>query len=623
MVHALSIYEFKAEDAERFAREQGIKIRRRGNEIMFAVCPYCRNRTNDKNTFAINAETGQFKCLRESCGAHGNMIVLAKDFGFSLGRDVDEYYNQSRRYRRIHRKKRAETKPAAVVYMESRGISKDITEKYGLTTQNDKDNILVFPFYDENNIMQFVKYRKTDFDKEKDKNKEWCEADCKPILFGMDQCKNTDAPLVLTEGQIDSLSVAEAGIENAVSVPTGAKGFTWVPYCWDFMAKFETLIVFGDHENDQITLLDEMRKRFHGTVKHVRPEDYRGCKDANDILRKYGKEAVRQAVLNAIPAENPRIIRVADVKRRDFSALEHFSTGISSLNRLTGGFYLGQLIVLTGERGDGKSTLASQFGVFAMMEGYNTFFYSGELEDWYFRAWLERQITGDRELNRIRDRDGNINYSVNRMIESQMTAWYRDKAYLYCNDIIQENETEEQSLIKVMESAIKQYECRVLIVDNLMTAMEDDLSSDIYRQQTVFVKKLTKMAKQYGVLIILVAHPKKRDGYEFSNDSVAGSSNITNLCDVVMRYTRPQERKRKNADEDENETEDGPRKPDRLLQVTKNRLTGKLSFDGIGLYFQESSKRISENPETFDWECGWEDFHEVNYEELPFGDPEE
>ena len=48
--------------------------------------------------------------------------------------------------------------------------------------------MLVFPFFDEANKMQFIKYRKTDFDKSKDKNKEWCERDCKPILFGMNHC---------------------------------------------------------------------------------------------------------------------------------------------------------------------------------------------------------------------------------------------------------------------------------------------------------------------------------------------------------------------------------------------------------------------------------------------------
>ena len=52
-----------------------------------------------------------------------------------------------------------------------------------------------------------------------------------------------------------------------------------------------------------------------------------------------------------------------------------------------------------------------------------------------------------------------------------------------------------------MEKAIVQYGCRVLFVDNLMTAITDDIASDLYRQQTKFVKALAFMAKKYNVLI--------------------------------------------------------------------------------------------------------------------------
>jgi RecA-family ATPase len=146
-----------------------------------------------------------------------------------------------------------------------------------------------------------------------------------------------------------------------------------------------------------------------------------------------------------------------------------------------------------------------------------------------------------------------------------------------------------------------------------MTAMDDDVVSDLNRQQTAFVRKLTKIAKQFNVLVFLVAHPKKNQTgkYNFSNDDVAGSSNITNLVDVVLRYDEPSW---KSDDEEEH--------PERVLQVFKNRLTGKLCTDGIGLYYQESSRRISEDRHTFDWELGWESpeqtFKSATDEEIPF-----
>ena len=591
----MGMYKFDKEDAHRFAQEQGIRTKTIGNELRFNKCPYCRNKTNDKDTFAINLDTGMFKCMRASCGAHGNMITLHKDFGFSLGTEANEYYDRTRQFRTFPKRPKPESKDKAVKYMAGRGISEETCKKYNITVKKDDEDILVFPFYDEQDVLTFIKYRKTNYDPEKDKNKEWCVRDTKPILFGMSQCNLDNKTLIMTEGQIDSLSVVEAGYENAVSVPTGKNGFSWVPYCWDWFQKFETLIIFGDKENDNITLLDEMSARFHGIVKHVRLEDYKDCKDANDILRKYGAEQVRKCVSNAVPVEVKEIKDILDVKKVKLSDLEKFDTGFQSLNKVLGGFYFGQLILLTGERGKGKSTLASQFGTMAVKAGYNTFFYSGELMDWYFRNWIDMQIAGDRYINKIRNPYGTFDYSVNGAVYSDIEKWYGGKIKIYDNNIIKESEHED--LIETIQKAVTRYSCRVLFIDNLMTAMEDDVSLDLYRQQTAFVRKLSNIAKQLNVVIFLIAHPKKNQNgkYHFSNDDILGSSNITNLVDVVLRYDEPSKK-----------PEEGEVLPERLLQVFKNRLTGKLKMDGIGLYYQESSRRISESEHSFDWELGWE-----------------
>lgn len=599
------MYKFDKDDAIRFAREKGGRYKIVGDELRLNTCPYCKS-TKDKDTFAINLRTGMFNCKRSTCSAHGNMITLHRDFQFSLGNYVDEYIDRSRQFRTFPRVAKPEPKPKAIEYMSSRGISEEVCKQYNITTKKDDENILVFPFYDEADVLTFLKYRKTDFDPEKDKNKEWCEHDTKPILFGMVQCNPENKTLIMTEGQIDSLSVVEAGFENAVSVPTGKNGFTWVPYCWDWLQQFEVLIIFGDKEGDNITLLDEMSTRFNGIVKHVRLEDYKDCKDANDILRKYGKEQVRACVDNAVPLEVKEIKDILEVKKVNLADLEKFDTGIAELNKTIGGFYMGQVILLTGERGKGKSTLASQFGVMAVKAGYNTFFYSGELMDWYFRNWLDLQVAGPGFINGIMNPYGSMDYSVDGTVYPDIEKWYGGRIKIYDNNIVQEDEHDD--LLATIEKAIKRYSCRVIFIDNLMTALDDDILSDLNRQQTAFVRKLTKIAKQFNVLIFLVAHPKKNQSgkYEFNNDDVAGSSNITNLVDVVLRYDVPVK-------------SDNEEKPDRLLQVFKNRLTGRLCTNGIGLYYDEASRRISANSD-FKWEVGWENacFTSAKSEDVPF-----
>ena len=229
------IYEFDERDALRFANSIGANVRRKGNELSFTFCPLCHGgRSKDKNTFSINLTNGLCTCLRSGCAYKGNMITLARDFGFELQDGVMRYYNinnyngKFRKFREAHK----QTTDKAVSYLGERGIPEEVVKKYEITTKDKESSVMVFPFRNEDGELKFIKYRNMDFVKGvSEGGKEWCEANCMPILFGMYQCNLDNNTLILTEGQIDSLSVTAAGFENAVSVPTGMNGFTWIPHC--------------------------------------------------------------------------------------------------------------------------------------------------------------------------------------------------------------------------------------------------------------------------------------------------------------------------------------------------------------------------------------------------------
>lgn len=568
------MYEFKREDAEAFARHVHIKAVEKRNQLHFVKCPYCGGTTNDKNTFAISLDTGQFKCLRESCGASGNMLTLAKDFDFSLGTDVDEYYKPHRQYKNFQTpEKPIVPKEPAIRYLNSRGISEEVAKRYEITTQTGKDNILVFPFYNEKGELKFIKYRKTDFRKGVDANKEWCEAQGMPILFGMKQCNMDNKTLIITEGQLDSLSVATAGIENAVSVPTGAKGFTWVPYCWDFIQQFDKIIVFGDYEKGHISLLDEIRQRFKKTICHVREEDYKDCKDANELLQRYGEAHIRTCIENAQQVKVNYLVDIADVKDINPFEVEKCSTGIKVLDRfLYGGFPFPSLVVLTGKRGEGKSTLGDQIVVEAVNQGYNSMIYSGELSAAQVKSGMVRQIAGPEHSFCYRTRAGYEGYNVSDNNKSQINEWLRGKLFLYDSTTIDE----KVGLTAAIETAIKQYGVRVILLDNLMTAMSlEDMSEDKYEAQGKLTQKLAHMAMEYNVIIILVAHKRKNTTYD-EQDDISGSSEITNLASVTISYSRSRE-----IDEDQ-----------RLLKLLKNRMFGRLETNGWIMNYDEKSCRI-------------------------------
>ena len=566
----MSMYEFDPSDARRFADHIGIQARQRGDELIFSKCPYCRNSTNSKEKFAINLRTGQFNCFRASCGVRGNMFTLSKDFNFQISEQVDRYLNRNSynsRFKKFRESHKESTDPA-IKYLRNRGISEDVCRKYELTTKAEQDNVLVFPFKDQNGELRFIKYRNMDFIKGETKgSKEWCEADCMPILFGMNHC--TDGRLIITEGQIDSLSCAEAGLDNAVSVPTGAQGTTWIPHCFDWISKrFDEIVVFGDCENGKITLTEMIQSRFGKSkrIRIVRMEDYQDCKDANELLQKHGKDAVRQAVENAETVLSLQVKDMSDVQVVDMSKIPRISTGFKKADeKLGGGFMFGQVILLTGKRGNGKSTLGSQFVCEALRQGYNGFIYSGELPNFYVKSWIDGQIYGHSHLT---------NAQIN-----ECEDMYRDRLFIYNSSLIETDELDD--LLTVVEDTIIKKDIKFVLLDNLMTALSAETNEQLYRRQSEFVGRLAKMAKAYNNVIMLVAHPRKSKA-QFDNDDVSGTADITNRVDVVMSY-----------DKDDKLSDDV-----RKLKITKNRLTGRLGE--IELYFDEDSKRISDTPADFE-----------------------
>ena len=576
-------YEFQERDLLGLAEKLGAETRRKGDELFFTWCPYCHGDGHDKDTFSVNLTTGLFKCFRSGCDRHGHFVQLARDFGYPL-----DMGDGPRKYRELPQRP-LKVKEQAVRYLEGRGISRGVTERYHISARKDNENVLVFPFYDENHTLRFVKYRKTDFDKERDKNKEWCEKDTMPILFGMDQCQDF-SQLVITEGQIDSLSLAEAGIPNAVSVPNGARGFTWIENCWDWVSKFPEVVVFGDCERGKITLVDELSRRLRCKLRVVRQEDYLGEKDANAILQRYGPEAIRQAVHNAQVLPVNHVVRLADVESVDLNDLERIRTGFSNLDRVVNGFFMGQLVLLTGKRGEGKSTLMGQLMAEALNQGYKVLAYSGELPGYQFKRWLDFQLAGPQNVLTTYNVYSDPRYSLEEDTVQRLNRWYYDNAFLYDNNSL--NGDEYESLLETIEKTIQRYGVKLVCVDNLMTAIDVASADSQYIQQSQFVRSLKQIAVRYNVVVLLVAHPKKTDGKVTDNDAVSGSSDITNRADIVLSYV-------KNAEGEA---------PGGKVFVMKNRMTGKLALgdNAVAMEYEPSSKRIYQAGSSPSYKYDWE-----------------
>lgn len=603
-------YKMRREDAYGFAHANGYETRERGSELQFKLCPYCQGGGHrDEWTFSVNLESGAFKCLRSSCEKQGHFAELCRDFSYGLEFEAPKIYKA------LPQRPKPESRDEAVAYLQSRGISEAVTRMYHVTVRKDNPKVLVFPFYNDLGELVFMKYRKTDFVKGRDKNKEWSEKDTMPILFGMDVCKDYSR-LVITEGQIDAMSVAEAGIDNAVSVPTGATGFTWLTPCRSWIDRFDEVVIFGDCEHGKISLVDTLTARLSNTVrvKVVRTQDYLGEKDANDILRLYGPEAVRFAVEHAEQPELSNVKQLADVKSVDLNKIEKITTGITDLDRTIRGMCAGQLIILTGKRGEGKSTFMSQLVAEALEQKKTVFVYSGELADFHFKYWLDCQLAGEAKITETKNPYGDVDYSLDEDVIEELNKWYRGRAYIYDNNFLTDNGSELETLPQTIEKVIVRYNAQLICIDNLMTAMERVTEqNNLNLAQSNFVGQLKAIATKHSVVIILVAHPKKgnADSFQDDNDLVAGSSDITNKADIVLKYCRC---------DGEQDGADG------LIKVTKNRLIGILKTkadDAIRVKYSPKSRRITALEDRGEKVYGWRKsamgFYDAKEEgDLPF-----
>ena len=154
----------------------------------------------------------------------------------------------------------------------------------------------------------------------------------------------------------------------------------------------------------------------------------------------------------------------------------------------------------------------------------------------------------------------------------KVNLWYDDRAYIFDNTAVTAElsvegdkaaRTDIISLLGTIEQAVCRFNVKLVLIDNLMTALDVDLSHDLYRAQSDFVNAVKRIAVKYNVAVLLIAHPRKSaDGTELNADSVSGSGDITNRVDLVLTYG-------KNMDSDKDVYQS-------KIAVVKNRLTGKL-----------------------------------------------
>ena len=558
-----------------FVSHVGASARQDGREMKFAFCPFCNGgKHKDKNTFSINIDSGAFICHRASCGEKGSFVELAKKFNFPITfederdsyickKSLSHNYSSSTPthipqkhnnlvpenpndcFSQVWDESSATPLSDEIIqYFASRSISAQTLANYRIESGDSPKTIRWNFFEPTGKSVELVKFRRIDFNPENHNAKEICMKNCRQILFGMDLCKPEYGPLIITEGQIDALSLAEAGIHNAVSVPIGKSGDKWIGNCYEFIAQFPEIIIFGDCERNSegvphISLVDHVENRVDIPIKVVHVEDYRGCKDANELLIEHGKNAILNACLNARPLTISNSCDIADIEDIDLESIPHFETGIPALDKKIRGFYPGQLVLLTGKTGEGKSTFASQILCDILEQDVKCLVYSGESIPGYVKNVLYSQLAGSSPTNFVcqKDKYEENRYRVRADINQKINDWIRGRLFIYKNNSLDTTVPEYDLILNCCLDYIRKIGVKFILIDNMMTAINSSPGDNLYDTQTVFIRNLAAIAKRYGVVIMLVAHPRKTKE-NLTSEDISGSSNISNFADVILLYHR-------------------------------------------------------------------------------------
>lgn len=542
----------------------------KGNEIIPEYCPFCRGgQKQEKYKFALNIDTGAYNCLRlNECGAKGSFYELCKHFGEQPERNE---WDRPGYKQRTYKPPKVETSPPSSKieqYLTKRGFTKLTWQRRRIQEVN---GAIALPYY-ENGQLVMMKYRTPE-----KPSKHWREPDGKPVFWGMDLC-SFDKPLIITEGEMDALALDECGIKNVVSVPSGAADLTCVELCWDWIEKFNKVIIWGDNDQAGKDMVQKLILKLGQWRCALVESKY---KDANIHLFKEGKESIKRAIENARDVPVAGIVKVADVKRIDVTRIPRVLSCIGGINKTLGGYRMGEITIWTGINSAGKSTLLGQEIIESIEQGYSVFAYSGELSQWMFKEWIHLQMCGPKYLETKYDpvRDKNVGRVSNETV-SYLEDWYKNSFYLYDS-----YSTEESQLIELCQIAARKYGCRVFLLDNLMTTGLGGIKADnVYQAQSEFVRLMANFAKKFEVHVHLVAHPRKAFG-KLTKMDVSGSGDITNRADNVVSVHRFSEKEKSEPEYEEYKGCSG------LVQIFKNRFYGTQDIE-IGVGFDELSKRF-------------------------------
>lgn len=461
-----------------------------------------------------------------------------------------------------------------------RRLTEDTCKKFGYSISTDwKGNTV--------QIANFKKDGKITAQKVRYPNKDFKHlGDQKPGLWGEHLWKDGGKMLVITEGEIDCMTVSQLQGNKwpVVSLPNGTdksgkSAAQAVRRSIDFVTSFDKVVFMFDMDDPgraAAVACAALCKPGQAFIAEL------PFKDPNECLVRGEGKAVVSAMWDAKPYRPDGIINAADLWDRVKQPKENnsFEYPWPDLQKKTLGARKGELVVLTAGSGVGKSAVVREIAYHLMNKGQTV----GML---MLEENVERTALGFMGLH--------LNHPLHLdrgdLTEEQLHEAFKatsgsGRLYLYDHF----GSTSAGNLLERIRYLASGCGCDFIVLDHISIAVSDaeanDTNLDERKLLDMLMTKLRSLVEELGIGLFVISHLRRptgdrghEQGAVTSLSQLRGSHSIAQLADFVIGLERDQQ-----DEENRNET---------TLRVLKNRFSGETGEAGT-LTFNPDTGRLSD-----------------------------
>lgn len=324
---------------------------------------------------------------------------------------------------------------------------------------------------------------------------------CVTVPSGMIMVRQNEQ--ISISGNCDALTYIECGYEHVVSVPNGANKN--LEYLDEFIdSHFEHLdVIYISTDNDRkgLEVRAELLRRFGRDMCRI--VDYpKPCKDINEVLMKYGKEAVTECFNNYIELKPDGIQELTDVEI-DLDNMFHnglqkgYTIGVPSVDNILS-FKTGMLNIVTGIPTHGKTYMLN-----FILARLNL------LHDWKIAFFSPEFYPVSLHISQMIETMGGKRFDAKNYTQQ---VYEEMKAYISKNFFwIDPDDTDVNSVMERAKYLIKKKGIKALVIDPFNALTDKDkkaVKQDEYISE--FLQKLRWFARKYDTAVFIVIHPTKQ-----------------------------------------------------------------------------------------------------------------